>query len=286
MPVTENYNRPKSAVVNSTPIDMRLKVAEKSATPVLLAPTLYEAARAIILHSNGYAALHDTLTVGADVFEILDGASGSAADRSVTTDSNIPVSLSEDGAALSDITASLNGTRSDWTGHGYLKHDGVTALPFKSPAENHIKAQYWEDGSGNGVLVLTDADAPNGVHNKSGRSLTVTGGNPSFNILDSTFGGAEPVVKNPLTQAVAGTTGALDCIIQADGDPTGGTDWQDLWHIEATPDLDVNGVSTLTPLITPILGNGSAGTPITFTPLVHPQNMDAWQTAAGDARQA
>lgn len=83
-----------------------------------------------------------------------------------------------------------------------------------------------------------------------------------------------------------GTTGELDCRVRADADESGGADVQDLFKIETVPGIDENtGAVTLTVTVTPINGDGSAGTP-SVTTVTHGQTMDTWQAAAGRARQA
>lgn len=82
----------------------------------------------------------------------------------------------------------------------------------------------------------------------------------------------------------SGTTGTLDCRLQCDADESGGTDVQDLFKLVATPDIDASGNATYTVIVTPIKGDGSAGTPQTLT-VTHSETMDTWQTAAGRARQ-
>jgi hypothetical protein len=83
-----------------------------------------------------------------------------------------------------------------------------------------------------------------------------------------------------------GTTAQLDCRVQADADESGGTSLHDLFKIETIPGIASDtGVVTLSVTVTPILGDGSIGTPKSLI-TNHDQSMDAWQTAAGRARQA
>ena len=96
---------------------------------------------------------------------------------------------------------------------------------------------------------------------------------------------AEEKPETPVSFGGAGNTGNLDARIQADADESGGTDVQDLFKIEATPALDSAGKITVVVTVTPIKGDGSAGTPGTLT-VTHDQDMDVWQTAAGRARQS
>ena len=82
-----------------------------------------------------------------------------------------------------------------------------------------------------------------------------------------------------------GTTGVLDSRLQADADESGGADVQDLFKIRAVPSIGSGGVISYVVTVTPILGDGTNGTPVVAT-ITHDENMDAWQTAAGRARQA
>ena len=84
-----------------------------------------------------------------------------------------------------------------------------------------------------------------------------------------------------------GTTGQLDLRIQADADESGGADVQDLFKVETNVVLNVqSGEVNLSVTATPILGDGTESpTPTTFTKK-HDETMDAWQAAAGRARQA
>lgn len=82
-----------------------------------------------------------------------------------------------------------------------------------------------------------------------------------------------------------GTTAELDCRVQADADESGGADVQDLYKLEALPAVSINGEVTLKVTITPIKGDGTDGK-VQVVTVTHDENMDAWQTAAGRARQA
>ena len=82
-----------------------------------------------------------------------------------------------------------------------------------------------------------------------------------------------------------GTTSELDSRFQADADESGGADVQDLFKLEAVPVVDVKGVVSLNITVTPIKGDATDGTVKTLS-VVHDENMDAWQSAAGRARQA
>lgn len=81
-----------------------------------------------------------------------------------------------------------------------------------------------------------------------------------------------------------GTTAALDCRIQADADESVGADVQDLFKIEVTPTITSDGKATCTVVVTPIGGGGGSLTAETLA-VLHPETVDAWQAAAGRARQ-
>ena len=93
--------------------------------------------------------------------------------------------------------------------------------------------------------------------------------------------------KPDAPQAIGGTgtTGELDARFQADADESGGADVQDLFKLEAVPVLLVGGGISLQVTVTPIKGDGTDGTPVQQS-VNHDEDMDAWQTAAGRARQA
>lgn len=83
-----------------------------------------------------------------------------------------------------------------------------------------------------------------------------------------------------------GTTANLDCRLQCDANESGSADVQDIFKLETAISLDATtGLITWTVTVTPILGDGTEGTPKVMV-VEHPQKMDAWQTAAGRARQA
>ena len=98
--------------------------------------------------------------------------------------------------------------------------------------------------------------------------------------------GEEPAAATTaLTADGSGTTGILNVNVTADADPTAGVDIQQLFRVE---DLQVlidatTGRVTLSASIIPVKGDATDGTPVPLT-VVHPQTMDAWQTAAGQAR--
>ena len=82
-----------------------------------------------------------------------------------------------------------------------------------------------------------------------------------------------------------GTTAQLDARIQADADESGAADVQDLFRLEVVPAIgSMTAKSRVSITVTPILGDGTPGTPVTFS-AEHDETMDAWQTAAGRAQQ-
>lgn len=82
-----------------------------------------------------------------------------------------------------------------------------------------------------------------------------------------------------------GATGNFQCLIQADADESGGSDIQTIFRLETAMALSAAGLLTLTVTVTPVLGDASDGTPKSIA-VAHEQNVDAWQSAAGRARQA
>lgn len=85
---------------------------------------------------------------------------------------------------------------------------------------------------------------------------------------------------------LGGTTGIADLMYTADADESGGVDVQDLGGFTVTPAIDPDtGKITFTVVFTPVKGNGDPGDAVTQV-FTHPETMDAWQTAAGRARQA
>lgn len=103
------------------------------------------------------------------------------------------------------------------------------------------------------------------------------------------IGGTEAAVD---AAGQAGDTAGIQATLTADADESGGADIQDLWRIVAKPLIDATaqshgesrGTMTLEVTITPVKGDGTAGTAQKFI-VTHPENIDAWQTAAGRARQ-
>ena len=96
--------------------------------------------------------------------------------------------------------------------------------------------------------------------------------------------GEEPTGVGALSGDNSGSTGILNVTVTADANPSGG-DIQDLFRIEDIQIVidPVTFKTRLTCSIIPVLGDASDGTPIPVD-VEHPENMDAWQTAAGQAR--
>lgn len=81
-----------------------------------------------------------------------------------------------------------------------------------------------------------------------------------------------------------GNTGELDARFNADADESGGADIQELFKLEALPIIGSDGAISLQLTVTPKKGDATDGVAQVFT-ATHPELMDAWQTAAGRARQ-
>lgn len=91
--------------------------------------------------------------------------------------------------------------------------------------------------------------------------------------------------ESPLPDT-AGTTGITKTEYYADADESGSSDIQLLATFLITPAIDVNtGRITFTVAFTPKGGGGGAGT-TTSQVFTHHETMDAWQAAAGRARQS
>jgi len=98
--------------------------------------------------------------------------------------------------------------------------------------------------------------------------------------------GEEPTALAALTADNSGSTGILNINVTADADESVGADVQNLFRVE---DLRVlidatTGAMTLTASIIPVDGAGADGTAVAVA-VAHPETADAWQTAAGRARQ-
>jgi hypothetical protein len=78
--------------------------------------------------------------------------------------------------------------------------------------------------------------------------------------------------------ATPGTTANLDSYLECNIGS-----WKSLFHITTEQQLMQSGLILIVVTVTPILGDGSNGTPIVNT-FVHDQNMDNFQTAAGFPR--
>ncbi len=84
----------------------------------------------------------------------------------------------------------------------------------------------------------------------------------------------------------AGTTGIAELTMLADADESGGVDIQDIFRVTVTPVLNPNtGKFEVQVDVVSVLGDATDGVP-QGQRFVHDEDMDAWQTAAGRARQA
>ena len=103
--------------------------------------------------------------------------------------------------------------------------------------------------------------------------------------IDFTAGEEPTAATTALTADNSGSSGILNINVTADADPTGGADIQDLFRIE---DLQVvinqeTGLTQLTMSVVPVTGGATDATAVAVT-VNHTQTMDAWQAAAGVAR--
>jgi len=96
--------------------------------------------------------------------------------------------------------------------------------------------------------------------------------------------GEEPTAVAALA---GGTTGIVNVEFEGDADESGGATLVNIFRVD---DLRIaidnaTGLMRLTGLIVPVLGDGTDA-PTTY-PInqAHPQTADAWQTAAGRAKQ-
>lgn len=312
MPKTDTYSRPKSAVVNSTPIVMRVKTAEKPNAPALFdpatpAPFNVNAPNVFVglVLSSATFSLHDTFNIGGDTYEVLDFASVTDADKTLTNDAYIPVDYYSTSGGFSardtfeELAAAVNNTRGSYAGT-YLMTDGVTPVTFKNGLAtmcaivdaNVLSVQYTKLILYSATNINSSVPAPGDNTGTINVSFAIGMGMSGIvEVIWNTFNNGtilNPMsVQPPTPSYTPGTTAALDCRIQADLDPTGGTDWQDIWKVEATPSIDDtgNGLVKLAVKVTPINGDGSGGTPlIDNATLAHPQTMDQIQTAGGDPR--
>lgn len=101
----------------------------------------------------------------------------------------------------------------------------------------------------------------------------------SISVEGAEVGGVEAALA-------AGNAPGLQATLLVDADESVGADIQDLARVTVVPEIDQEtGEITFVVTLTPVNGDGSDGTARTAT-WAHPQTMDAWQTAAGRARQA
>lgn len=120
-----------------------------------------------------------------------------------------------------------------------------------------------------------------------------TGNDGSFTVTGVAFGaGVTTIDVASVTSAIAdgvivvGDSGILQIDIQVDVDETGAEDRQTAFKITLTPTLSSLGQLTLRAVITPVDGLGAELTSeIKTLAVVHPENMDAFQTAGGRPQQ-
>lgn len=115
---------------------------------------------------------------------------------------------------------------------------------------------------------------------------------PSINATGIVVSAEQRESDGARTAIAAGTTGIFEVFVRADADESGAADVQDLYQVVITPIIQQGGAALLagaqqvTVTITPILGDGTVDTPnASTTALTHPETADAWQSAAGRARQ-
>lgn len=94
---------------------------------------------------------------------------------------------------------------------------------------------------------------------------------------------AEGAAATPVN--LAGADGIMQIAFDADADESGGVDVQDLFRVDNLQIIiSSEGLIRLTGSIVPVLGDATDGTAVPID-VTHPELMDAWQTAAGRARQ-
>ena len=82
---------------------------------------------------------------------------------------------------------------------------------------------------------------------------------------------------------VIGDTGVARLEYQVDADESGGADVQTMYKIDVTPTITSDGKHTLTFVVTPVGGAGG-DLPAQTLAVLHPETVDAWQSAAGNPR--
>lgn len=120
-----------------------------------------------------------------------------------------------------------------------------------------------------------------------------TGNDGNFTVTGVAFGaGVTTIDVASVTDATAdgvivvGDSGILEIDIQVDVDETGAEDRQTAFKVTLTPTLSSLGQLTLRAVITPVDGLGAELTSeIKTLAVVHPENMDAFQTAGGRPQQ-
>ena len=89
----------------------------------------------------------------------------------------------------------------------------------------------------------------------------------------------------PTPADLGGTDGIVQVEFEGDADEGAGTILENLFRVEGLQvTLGSAGEVRLVGSVIPVLGDGSDGTTVAINTL-HPQNMDAWQAAAGHPQQ-
>ena len=102
-------------------------------------------------------------------------------------------------------------------------------------------------------------------------------------ILTETLIAGGEVLVAPEAIGVIGDTGILAVEYQVDADESGGADVQTMHKIRVTPTITSDGKHTLTVVVTPVGGAGG-DLPAQTLAVLHPETVDAWQSAAGNPR--
>ena len=93
-------------------------------------------------------------------------------------------------------------------------------------------------------------------------------------------------LPNALVAIAAGASGDFEVALSADADESGGADIQQLFRVKLTPVISAAHPGTMSLKIetTPVKGDASDAPTVVDT-VAHAESMDAWQSAAGRARQ-
>lgn len=96
--------------------------------------------------------------------------------------------------------------------------------------------------------------------------------------------GEEPAAAAAL---VGGSTGIINLEFEGDADESGGVALVNLFRVDDVQVIvdQASGQIRLTASVVPVLGDGTDAATPTAISVLHPETMDAWQTAAGRAQQ-